>query len=264
VRRSVALVGLLAVSTAARAVTPVAVVAWVEGKPVTQTELEDAAKTSSPYGVKILENPVARRQLLDRLIETRILAADGAQRGYDQDAAFKERVEAARAKILAQVATDRAVEGKLNDAAIAAYFAAHKERYGSREVKVAHIVLPDAAKAKAVLALAKAPGADFAALAKQHGTGPGAKSGGEIGWIGRGRMIPEFETAAFATPKGEVAKEVVRTTFGYHVIKVEDVRGRDDAQLEDVKQRVREDLEHDVRAAYVAELKAKAKVVVVP
>ena len=72
-----------------------------------------------------------------------------------------------------------------------------------------------------------AGGADFAALARQHSQEPGAdQSGGDLGFFGRGRMVPQFEEAAFALQPGQISP-VVETPFGYHVIKVEERRNRE-------------------------------------
>jgi peptidyl-prolyl cis-trans isomerase D len=78
------------------------------------------------------------------------------------------------------------------------------------------------ARADSLLAAIKKDGGDFAELARRFSQEPGAPtSGGDLGWFGRGRMVKEFETAAFALKPGETSP-VVRTQFGYHIIRVED------------------------------------------
>lgn len=67
-------------------------------------------------------------------------------------------------------------------------------------------------------------GEDFAALAEEFGSDGTAEVGGDLGWFGRGVMVPEFEAAAFALEPGQLSEEPVQTAFGYHVIKVEEVR----------------------------------------
>ncbi len=79
------------------------------------------------------------------------------------------------------------------------------------------------AKAEDVLKQLKA-GADFATLAKQYGEDGTASQGGELGYFGRGEMVPQFETAAFALKKGETSAQLVETSYGYHIINVEDKR----------------------------------------
>lgn len=77
-------------------------------------------------------------------------------------------------------------------------------------------------KAQEVLTEALKPGADFVALAKQYGQDGTAAQGGDLGWFGKGEMVPQFEAAAFALKKGEIAPQLVESEFGYHVIKLED------------------------------------------
>src|SRR5690606_8820375 len=110
-------------------------------------------------------------------------------------------------------------------------------------------------EARKVLAEATA-GRDFAELARTHSAGPSAPKGGDLGFFHRGRMVPEFEAAAFKTPKGEIYPKPVKTVFGYHVIKVVDERGSDQVAFDDVKDRAREALELEVRDQLTAELRA--------
>jgi len=81
------------------------------------------------------------------------------------------------------------------------------------------------AKAEEVLAKVKA-GEDFATLATQYSQDTTASAGGDLGFFGKGKMVPEFETAAFALKAGEVS-ELVKTVYGYHIIKVTEVKGEE-------------------------------------
>lgn len=80
-------------------------------------------------------------------------------------------------------------------------------------------------RARDILQKALKPDADFFALAREYSEDPGSKAqGGDLGWFGKGMMVPEFEEAAFALKKGEVTKNLVRSQFGYHIIKKFDER----------------------------------------
>lgn len=118
-----------------------------------------------------------------------------------------------------------------------------------KEVKARHILLTVGAgaskeheakveqKALSLLSQARA-GADFAELARQHSEDPGSKDkGGELGWFGEGQMVEEFEQAAFALPKGGLGGPV-RTPFGYHIIKVEDVKEPRRQTYEEVREQI--------------------------
>lgn len=106
--------------------------------------------------------------------------------------------------------------------------------------KTEELTKPQArAKAEEVLKKVKA-GEDFIALAKQYSTDPGSKeSGGDLGWFGRGRMVPEFEKAAFALQPGQVS-EIVESPFGFHIIKVEERRTGDPQGASEAVEREKE------------------------
>lgn len=130
------------------------------------------------------------------------------------------------------------------DADVEAFYTQNKAQYTTEgRVRASHILLKtegkdDAAvKAKAddLLKQAKAPGADFAALAKANSEDEGsAVNGGDLNYFGKGQMVPEFEQAAFSLKSGEVS-DLVKTTFGYHIIKVIDSQPETTRPLADVK-----------------------------
>ena len=105
-------------------------------------------------------------------------------------------------------------------------------------------------KAEEILAKAK-KGEDFAGLAKQYSEGPTAKKGGDLGYFPRGRMIKEFEDAAFSLKPGELSP-VVRTQFGFHIIKVEDVKEERVRSLDEVRTSIESTL-RDQKARDLAE-----------
>ena len=113
------------------------------------------------------------------------------------------------------------------------------------------------AKAAEVLKLAKAPGADFAALAKQYSEDESNNSnGGDLDYFGRGRMVPEFENTAFAMKNGEVS-DLVKTSFGFHIIKMVDNKPESTRPLAEVRGEIEEQLKWQ-RAQAEAEKIAKS------
>lgn len=108
--------------------------------------------------------------------------------------------------------------------------------------------------------MAKASDADFQALAEKHSKDPSAKNNrGDLGFFGRDRMVPEFTEAAFSADDGQVVGPI-KTSYGYHVIKVIERKMGKPLSLSDVQYRVRSDLFQSVRQDYVGKLRQQAKI----
>ncbi len=138
------------------------------------------------------------------------------------------------------------------DAQISSYYTSHQQEFAApEEVRVRHILIQpktkdatgwDAALAKAKEVRAKALKGDFAALAKEYSEDPGSKDkGGELDWFPRGRMVKEFENAAFGLKPGEIS-EPVKSQFGYHIIQAEERRPPSVRPLAEVRDVIREKL----------------------
>ena len=147
-----------------------------------------------------------------------------------------------------------ASEYQISDAEIDLYYSQNQYRFEQPErVRMRHILLmtvdkseeeAEAARAKAEEILGQLRGgADFAALAKEHSEDPGnADNGGDLGWVSRGDMVPEFEEAAFALQVGELAAAPVKTEFGYHLIRADDRESGSIKPLSEVREVIRSDL----------------------
>lgn len=88
----------------------------------------------------------------------------------------------------------------------------------TKQVHAAHILVKDEKKAKKVLGMID-KGQSFAEMARKYSDCPSRKSGGDLGWFGKGQMVPEFEKAAFEGPKGKIVGPI-KTEFGHHIIKI--------------------------------------------
>lgn len=161
---------------------------------------------------------------------------------------------------------------KVTDADLRSYYEEHREQYRVPEqVKVSHILIktplpgPDGKvddkgvaeaqrRAEDLLQKVKS-GANFEDLAKKYSEDPGsAKQGGSLGWIGRGQTVPEFEKAAFSLPKGQISN-VVKSSFGFHIIRVDDKQDAHVKALDEVKSEIEPILKHQM-VQQVAQRKA--------
>ena len=217
---------------------PDPVVAKVGGLEIHQSELDVAVANLDPQLAQLPEEQ-KKVAALSGAIDVKLFAKDAAAEKLDQTDDFKARMK---------YITDRELHG--------AYFKKHvvdvvtpeeiKARYEKEiaalpkeeEIHARHILVKTEDEAKKVIAELDA-GKDFAELAKQHSTDPNKDDGGDLGFFGKGRMVKEFEAAAFALEKGTYTKTPVKTDFGWHVIKVEDKRIAPPPAFEQVQPQIR-------------------------
>ncbi len=142
-----------------------------------------------------------------------------------------------------------------------------KERYtkfladnpGQEEVSARHILLQTEEEAKAVVAELK-KGADFADLARKKSIDPSAKTGGgDLGYFTKDQMVPEFSEAAFKLAKGQTTEQPVKSSFGWHVIRVEDKRRSPPPSFEEAREQLTSELSQQVISEVVKQLRDGAK-----
>lgn len=139
-----------------------------------------------------------------------------------------------------------APEMEVSDKDIEDYYNKNKSMFFEGEQrKVRHILIKIENKEQKALKEAQhilekiKKGEDFTTLAQKYSQGPSAKDGGDIGWIKRGETVKEFEDVAFSLKKGEVGGPV-KTIFGYHIIKVEDIKKEHYRKLDEVKDEIKD------------------------
>jgi len=211
-----------------------------------------------PYRARY-STPEAKREIVDRMVEVRMMAMEAKKRKIDERPETKLKLEYIVDQILAKDLEDSTVDSiQISDADITKYYNDNKEKFtvGPR-VKVRHILVEKEDEAKAILAQLK-KGADFAALAKAKSKCPSAPRGGDLGWITKGRMDPEFEKAAFALKKGELSG-VVKSSFGYHIILCEDKEEAKEKPMEEIKPMVERQIKRERREEAVNKLKEEVK-----
>jgi peptidyl-prolyl cis-trans isomerase D len=186
---------------------------------------------------------------------------------YDSNKAAFAVPEQARAEfvVLSQKQLEQEVSVSEDD--IKAAYAAHQDQYQQAEQRRASHILINVAKnasaadviaaqirAKQVLELAKQKNADFAALAKQHSQDTGsAQKGGDLDWFGRGAMVKAFEDKAFSLKEGELS-DLVRSDFGFHIIKLTGIRAEHVKPLEEARGEIAQELRSKAAAKKYAEL----------
>jgi foldase protein PrsA len=152
----------------------------------------------------------------------------------------------------------------VSDADIKAYFDKNHAVFDKpAQVKARHILVADANTAKMVLAKLKA-GGSWDALAKQYSTDPSSKEkGGDLGYFGRGQMVPQFQDAAFGAKVGQIVGPV-KSPFGYHIIQVTDKKPPTIASLasthDQIKQTLTQQQMQQAQPLFLQQLRSAAKI----
>ena len=234
-------------------------VATVNGKPIIEADLKLA---EAELGPELAQLPEAsrRRILLEYLIESQVYSDAAETTKLNTGPEYEARVQYWRRRALRDIYFEKNIKGAIKDADAKAFYDEQvKGMKPEEEVKASHILIKDEAKAKEVAAkLAK--GGDFAALAKEFSEDPGSKeNGGDLGYFGKGQMVPEFETVAFGLEKGKTSG-LVKSNFGYHIIRLDDKRMRQPPPFDGLKERIINSLLQKKAQALGAELRTAAKV----
>ena len=262
IRTGVAAAALVFVATVAVTVAGAqepAVVATVNGEPVTET---DIAVAIADLNEQFAQLPEAQRRAaaLSAVIEIRLLAAEAEKAGLADSDEFTRRLAMLRQRALHSAYIDKEIAAKVTDEAVRArYDQQVAETPPTEEVRARHIIVETEDEAKAIIAELDA-GGDFEAIAKEKSKDGAAAQGGDLGYFTQGRMVPEFEQAAFALAIGEYSKEPVKTQFGWHVVKVEDKRNQQPPAFEQVAEQFRTLLLREAYFATVTELREAAAV----
>ena len=261
--RTLAAAALLLFTTAAFPVladeTADPVVATVGGVEILKSEI-DLAVTGLDPQLANLPDAQKRVAALSSVIDIKLLAADASKEGLQDDATFKQRIAYLTDRELHNAYFKKhVVDAVTPDEVKARYEAEIAKIEPQDEVRARHILVKTEDEAKAVIADLDG-GKDFVELAKEKSTDPNKSEGGDLGFFGKGRMVPEFEAVAFTLEPGTYTKEPVKTQFGFHVIKVEEKRKQQPPALEQVEGQVRQIVMRDKYVELLEKAKADAGV----
>jgi len=215
-------------------VDPSHVMAVVNDKPLTVGEVDEWSKIISPAQQNMTAEQ-RRLQTLRALVTLQAFADVARADKLDETPAFKKRMEIMRESTLQQVYVEKQIMVPVSDDELKARYekeiaALPKET----EIHARHILVKTREEADALIArLVK--GEDFEKLAKENSTDGSASQGGDLGYFTRGQMVKPFEDAAFALKAGEYTSVPVETPFGWHVIKVEEIREKEPPSFEDAR-----------------------------
>lgn len=243
-----------------------ATIAVVNGVPIPQARLDYVIKAQVQQGQKDDEN--MRKQIKEALITREILAQEAVKKGLDKDPNLQTQVEMAKQEFLIRAYFDDFLKsnGATEDEMKAEYERVKAQQTGNgerKEYQARHILIKDEKQAKAALAqINKAKGKNFAQVAKAKSEDQGSKAeGGLLDWSDGSNFVKEFSDAMVKLNKGQYTKQLVKTQYGYHIIRLDDMREVQFPPFDQVKERIEQQLMTTKRDKTIAALRTSAKVV---
>jgi peptidyl-prolyl cis-trans isomerase C len=232
--------------------------AVVNGKAIPSSRADMMVKQMAAQGQQ--DTPQLRSMIKDELINREVLIQEADKLGLGTSADVKNQVEMARQSIIIRaLVADYLKKHPVADADIKAEYDKFKATAGDKEYRARHILVEKEEDAKAIIAKLKA-GAKFEDLAKQSKDPGSASNGGDLDWASPAAFVKPFSDAMVSLEKGKFTETPVKTQFGYHVIKLEDVRAAKIPTMEELKPQIAESLQQKKLQAYQQELRTKAKV----
>ena len=237
-------------ATAQDDMTAETVVATVNGQEITLGNML-MVRATLPEQYQRLADDVLWDGILDQLIQQEALSQDDAAEETIRvrSALQNERRSLLAAEVVAEITEDAVTDAAIQDAYAAQYAGAEQQ---GMEYNASHILVESEDTAQTLAAEARGEAA-FAALAREHSTGPSGPNGGELGWFSAGMMVPAFEEAVEQLDVGAVS-DPVQTQFGWHVIRLNETRDMQAPALDEVRGEIVQGLQEEAVSAYVESL----------
>ena len=233
-------------------------IAIVNGKAVPTSRAEALKQQVARSGRPI--TPEVEGQIKEEVIAREIFMQEAQKRGLDATEDYKAQIELARQTILIrELFAEFQKTAAVTDDDVQAEYDKFVAANGGKEYRARHILVETKEQAEAILASLK-KGSKFEDIAKKQSKDPGSgANGGDLDWAAPGNYVKEFSEAMVALKKGEVSAPV-QSQFGFHIIRLDDVREAQLPKLEDVKPQIVQQMTQQRMAAFQQELRAKAKV----
>jgi peptidyl-prolyl cis-trans isomerase C len=234
-------------------------VAIVNGKPVPKARLDMLSQQLAKAGRPV--TPEMQGQLKDEVIAREIFLQEAQKRGLDASDDYKAQMELARQTILIrELFADYQKTNPVTDAEIKAEYDKFAAANGGKEYKARHILVEKEDEARKIIADLK-KGQKFEDIAKKQSKDPGSgANGGDLDWATPSSYVPEFAEAMIKLKKGETTQVPVKSQFGWHVIRVDDLREAQLPKFEDVKPQIAQQLQQQKLAQFQENLRKSAKI----
>ena len=234
-------------------------VAIVNGKAVPKSRVEALAQQVSRSGRPV--TPEVESQIKDEVIAREVFMQEAQKKGLDATDDYRSQLELARQTILSrELFAEFQKNNPVTEADIKAEFDKFVSANSGKEYRARHILVEKEDQAKAIIAGIK-KGQKFEEIAKKQSKDPGSgANGGDLDWASPGNFVKEFSEAMMGLKKGQMTEVAVKTQFGYHIIRLDDVREAQLPKFDDVKPQIAQQLTQTKMNNYQQDLRSKAKV----
>jgi peptidyl-prolyl cis-trans isomerase C len=234
-------------------------VAIVNGKAVPKTRLDALSAQIERSGRPV--TPEMQGQIREEVIAREIFMQEADKRGLAQSEDYRSQMELARQSILIrELFNDFQKKNPVTDTEMKAEYDKFVAANGGKEYKARHILVEKEDQAKAIIASLK-KGGKFEDIAKKQSKDPGSgANGGDLDWAAANSYVPEFSQAMVKLNKGQLTDAPVKTQFGWHVIRVDDVRDTQLPSFDQVKPQMQQQMQQERLGKFQEELRAKAKI----
>ena len=233
--------------------------AIVNGKAVPKARMDALAQQLAAAGRPV--TPEMQGQLREEVVAREVFMQEAQKQGLDATEDYKNQLELARQAILIRALFENYRKtNPVADADVKAEYDKFVAANGGKEYKARHILVETEDQAKKIMADLK-KGAKFEDIAKKQSKDPGSgANGGDLDWANPASFVPEFSEAMIKLKKGETTPAPIKTQFGWHIIRVDDIRQAQLPKLEEVKPQITQQLQQQRLQKYQEDLRAKAKV----
>lgn len=243
------------------------VLAEVNGTKITTGDFNREVKNLPEYLRAMADTPQGRREMLDTMVIRELILQKASKDGLDKGPELEEKLQELKKRLIVESFLKKKVEtdAKISDADLKKFYDQNIEKFKTGEqIRASHILVKNEQTAKDILAQIR-KGANFEELARKNSVDSSAAKGGDLGWFNKGAMVPVFEKAALALKEGQVS-DVVKSDFGFHIIKLTGKRPAGTRPFEEVKDQIKAALmpskQQEIFQKIKEELKKSAKITV--
>lgn len=243
------------------------VLAEVNGGTITTGDFDRELKNLPEYLKSMAETPQGRKEMLDTMVIRELILQQASKDGLDKTPEIEEKLQDLKKRLIVEAFLKKKVEAdaQVPDADLKKFYEQNKDKFKAGEqIRASHILVKSEKEAKDILSQIKG-GANFEELAKKHSVDSSAAKGGDLGWFGKGTMVPAFEKAALGLKEGQVS-DVVKSDFGFHIIKLTGKRPAGIRPFDEVKDQIKAAImpskQQEVFQKIKEELKKSAKVTI--